>query len=87
MELTFGEMLLVGLKRQDLKYKDVAEALGVNERSIQCYVDGIMAPNSETKIKQLSEIMRLDANDTKIFWEKYQAFCKTRPVRHASLRT
>ena len=30
--------------------------------------------------------MQLDANDTEVFWEKYQAFCKARPVRHVGLR-
>ena len=87
MELTFGEMLLIGLKRQGLRYQDAAEALGVTKQSIQGYVAGITVPNSETKIKRLSEIMRLDANDTEVFGEKYQAFCKARPVRHAGLRT
>ena len=86
MELTFGEMLLIGLKRQGLKYQDAAEALGVTKQTIQTYVAGISVPNSETKVKGLSEIMQLDANDTEVFWEKYQAFCKARPVRHVGLR-
>ena len=86
MELTFGEMLLIGLKRQGLRYQDAAKVLGVSKQTIQTYIAGISVPNSETKVKSLSKIMQLDANDTEVFWEKYQAFCKARPVRHVGLR-
>ena len=38
MELTFGEMLLVGLKRQGLRYQDAAKALRVTKQAIQTYI-------------------------------------------------
>lgn len=87
MELTFGEMLLVGLKRQGLTYQNAADAIGVTKQNIQLYVTGRAVPNSEVKVKRLSEIMQLDANDTTVFLEKYRVHCATRPVRRGCLRT
>ena len=86
MELTFGEMLLIGLKRQGLTYQDVADAIGVTKQSISLYVTGEGVPNSVTTVKRLSEVMQLDVNDTTDLLGKYKAFCTARPVRSAYLR-
>ena len=87
MELTFGEMLLVGLKRQGLKYKDVANAVGVSKQAIQYYIDGRNAPRAEETVQCISEVIGLDSQDAEVFLEKYKDIREFRFRQLKTLRT
>lgn len=87
MELTFGEMLLVGLKRQGLRYQDAAKALRVTKQAIQTYICGTHVPRSEEVVKCMAELICLDSQDTQKFLEKYKALREARYARLSTLKT
>lgn len=78
MELTFGEMLMVGLKRQCLTYQDVADAIGVTKQAVHYYASGRRIPSSISVVECISEMMQLDSKDAEEFIEKYKVLRKTR---------
>ena len=60
-------------------YMGIAKLGATRASSYQLLVPAMALGSSylilgETRVERLSEIMRLDANDTEVFWEKYQAF-------------
>ena len=87
MELTFGEMLLVGLKRQGLRYQDAAKALRVTKQAIQTYICGTHIPRSEEVVKCMAELICLDSQDTQKFLEKYKVLREARYARLSTLKT
>lgn len=72
MELTFGEMLHIYMRRNKIRCDNIAKRVGVSRQMIVYYAGDYSLPDEEAKVKALAGVTEMTDVDAEEFLELYR---------------
>ena len=85
MELSFEEMLFVGLRRQGITFDEIGSLIGVTKATISLYTTEQSVPRNIDIVKTMAKAINFSDNDTQEFLKLYEKrrskYAKTKPCK------